>query len=65
MAYNDRPEKKIEIREGRKEYSKDDCIKNALEAGNYGVRTDAGSQGVGYLGMDDLNRMRRRDWVRT
>ena len=65
MAYDETPKKRIEIREGRREYSHDECIKNAKSAGNYGDRTDALAQGVGFLGMDDIDRMRRKEWVRT
>lgn len=65
MAYDETPKKKIEVREGRKQYSHDDCIRGAQEAGKFGVRTDAAAEGVGYLGMDDIDRMRRKDWVRT
>ncbi len=63
MAYYDVPSKTIEIREGRKEgyYSHDECIAKATEAGKYGVRTDAAAEGVGYLGVDDLDRIRRKN----
>jgi hypothetical protein len=65
MAYDETPRKKIEVREGRTEYGHDDCINGAQQAGKYGVRTDAAAEGVGYLGMDDIDRMRRKNWVRT
>lgn len=65
MAYDETPRKPIEVRQGRTDYGHDDCIKDAREAGKYGVRTDAAAEGVGFLGMDDLDRMRRKDWVRT
>ncbi len=65
MAYDETPKKPIEIRQGRTKYGHDDCIKGAQAAGKYGDRTDAAAQGVGYLGMDDIDRMRRKDWVRT
>lgn len=63
MAYDDVPRKPIEIRDGRKEgyYGHDECIDKAGDSGKYGVRTDAASQGVGYLGVDDLDRIRRKN----
>jgi len=39
--------------------SKQNEIKAATKADNYGVRTDAFAEGDGYLGVDDLDRMRR------
>lgn len=39
--------------------SKDQELDAAKKSGNYGVRTDAFSQGDGYLGVDDLDRFRR------
>ncbi len=62
MAYDETPKKPIEVRDGRKDgyYNHDQCIDNAKAAGVWGVRTDAGSEGVGYLGVDDLDRIRRR-----
>lgn len=50
------------IREGRipNKSSHDELIDSAKRSGNYGDRTDAYSQGVGYLGVDDLDKMRRR-----
>lgn len=60
MAYDDVPRKPIEVREGKGNYSSHDkLIKNAANVGKYGVRTDAAAEGVGYLGMDDLDRIRR------
>lgn len=63
MAYDDIPRKPIEIREGRKEGFKghDSLIEAGCDAGKYGVRTDVASEGVGYLGVDDLDRMRRKN----
>lgn len=63
MAYDETPRKTIEVREGRKEgyYSHDECLDKACDAGRYEERTDAGSQGIGYLGVDDLDRIRRRN----
>lgn len=63
MAYDDIPKKPIEIREGRKEGFKchDALIENAGDSGQYGVRTDAAAEGVGYLGVDDLDRIRRKN----
>jgi len=65
MAYDDIPKKTIEVREGRNRTGHDELIDRAKAAGKYGVRTDAAAGGVGYLGMDDLDRMRRTDWART
>jgi hypothetical protein len=63
MAYDDIPRKPIEVREGRKEGFKghDALIESAVDSGKYGVRTDANAEGVGYLGMDDLDRIRRKN----
>ena len=63
MAYDDVPRKPIEIREGRKEgyEGHDQLIEKGGDAGKYGDRTDANSQGVGYLGVDDLDRIRRKN----
>lgn len=61
MAYDDVPKKPIQVREGN-EYgcpSHDELINRAGDSGKYGVRTDAAAEGVGYLGMDDLDRIRR------
>lgn len=62
MAYDEMPRKKIEVREDKNsDYSgHDKLIDNAKACGKYGNRTDASSQGDGYLGMDDLDRIRRR-----
>jgi hypothetical protein len=62
MAYDDVPRKPIEVREGRKEGFRghDALIKEAGDTGKYGVRTDAAAEGVGYLGVDDLDRIRRK-----
>lgn len=61
MAYDDVPKKPIEIREGKREgyNGHDECIKNAGNSGKYGVRTDAAAEDIGYLGMDDIDRIRR------
>ena len=63
MAYDETPRKSIEVREGRKEgyRSHDQEIDGGGDAGMYGDRTDAGSQGVGYLGVDSLDRIRRKN----
>lgn len=62
MAYDDVPRKPIEVREGKEHGcpSHDELIDRAGVAGKYGVRTDAAAEGVGYLGMDDLDRIRRK-----
>lgn len=61
MAYDDVPKKPIEVREGKEggRASHDELIDRAAASGKYGVRTDAAAEGVGYLGMDDLDRIRR------
>ena len=61
MAYDEIPRKPIEIREGRKEGFKghDSLIDTAADSGKYGVRTDIAAEGVDYLGVDDLDRIRR------
>lgn len=62
MAYDDMPRKAIEVREGKREgcASHDELIERAGNTGEYGVRTDAAAEGVGYLGVDDLDRIRRK-----
>lgn len=62
MAYDDVPRKPIEVREGKGggRAGHDELIDRAAASGKYGVRTDAAAEGVGYLGMDDLDRIRRR-----
>ena len=62
MAYDDIPRKPIEVREGKNgNYAgHDELIDRAKASGKYGVRTDAAAEGVGYLGVDDLDRIRRR-----
>lgn len=61
MAYDDVPRKPIEVREdkGGGRAGHDELIKRAGDSGKYGVRTDAAAEGVGYLGVDDLDRIRR------
>lgn len=61
MAYDDVPRKPIEVREGKEKGcpSHDQLIERAADSGKYGVRTDAAAEGVGYLGVDDLDRIRR------
>ncbi len=63
MAYDDVPKKPIEVREGRGDglSGHDELIDRAVDSGKYGVRTDAAAEGVGYLGMDDLDRIRRKN----
>ncbi len=62
MAYEDTPKKPIEVREGNDGHyaSHDELINRAEETGKYGVRTDAAAEGVGYLGVDDIDRIRRK-----
>jgi hypothetical protein len=62
MAYDEVPKKKIEVREGKgPNYAgHDELIDRAGDSGKYGVRTDAAAEGVGYLGVDDLDRIRRK-----
>jgi hypothetical protein len=63
MAYDDRPRKKIEVREGKGEgrAGHDELIDRAGNSGQYGVRTDAAAEGAGYLGVDDIDRIRRKN----
>lgn len=63
MAYDETPRKPIEVREGRKQgyQGHDELIGSAGDSGKYGVRTDAAAEGVGYLGVDDLDRIRRKN----
>lgn len=62
MAYDEIPQKPIEVRDDRKTgYAcADVMIDRAKKANVYGVRTDAAAEGVGYLGVDHLDRIRRR-----
>jgi hypothetical protein len=61
MAYEETPRKPIEVREGKANYaSHDKLIDVAGKSGKYGVRSDAAAEGVGYLGVDDLDRIRRK-----
>lgn len=62
MAYDEVPKKPIEVREGKSvNYAgHDELIDRAGDTGKYGVRTDAAAEGVGYLGVDDLDRIRRK-----
>ncbi len=61
MAYDDIPRKPIDVREGKGmgRAGHDELIERAGNSGKYGVRTDAAAEGVGYLGVDDLDRIRR------
>lgn len=61
MAYDDVPRKPIVVRDGSVagRAGHDELIDRAGSSGKYGVRTDAAAEGDGYLGMDDLDRIRR------
>lgn len=63
MAYDEVPKKPIEVREdnGGSRANHDELIDRAGDSGKHGVRTDAAAEGVGYLGVDDLNRIRRKN----
>jgi hypothetical protein len=63
MAYDDVPKKPIEVREGKGcgFAGHDELIERAGDSGKFGVRTDAAAEGVGYLGVDDLDRIRRKN----
>lgn len=67
MAYDDEPRKPIEVRDGDlKDYGDhDELIAKAMKSGDYCVRTDINAEGVGYLGVDDLDRLRRRKLVNS
>jgi len=59
MSYGDKTEYKQPYR--KKNYANfDECIDAAKRAGVNQDRTDAYAQGDGYLGVDDIDRMRRR-----
>lgn len=62
MAYDDVPRKPIEIRDGKGNgrAGHDELIERAADSGKEGVRTDAEAEGVGFLGMDDIDRIRRK-----
>lgn len=62
MAYDEIPRKPIEVREGRGDGFKghDPLVDEAKEYCKFGYRTDAAAEGVGYLGVDDIDRIRRR-----
>ena len=61
MAYDDTPKKLIDIREDNEGHyaSHDELLDRAKKTGKYGVRTDAAAEGVGYIGVDDIDRLRR------
>lgn len=62
MAYDDVPRKPIVVRDGSDtgRAGHDELIDRASSSGRYGVRTDAAAEGDGYLGMDDIDRIRRQ-----
>lgn len=62
MAYDDTPRKPIPVRDGRgsSKAGHDELIDKGRSSGQYGQRTDAAAEGAGYLGIDDLDRLRRR-----
>ncbi len=63
MAYDEVPRKPIEVRKGKGPHyaGHDELIERAGDSGKYGVRTDAAAEGVGYLGVDDLDKIRREN----
>jgi hypothetical protein len=63
MAYDETPRKKIEVRDGdRRDYSDhDELLARATDYGDYCERTDIGEEYPGYVGVDDLDRIRRRN----
>lgn len=63
MAYDDTPRKKIEVRENKLggRMSHDELIDRAGNSSKYGVRSDVSSDGDGYLGVDDIDRIRREN----
>lgn len=67
MAYDEIPRKPIEVRDGtvKGHADHDQNIDKADRAGVYCVRTDANAEGVGYLGMDDIDRIRRKNLKHT
>lgn len=60
MAYDETPRKPIEVRDDKSRTNYDRDISEAKEYCKNGYRTDAAAEGVGYLGVDDLDRIRRR-----
>lgn len=62
MSDEDSRRRTERIREDREvnRKSHDQLIEEAKVSGNYGVRSDAYAEGVGYLGVDDLDKIRRR-----
>lgn len=63
MAYDETPKKAIEVREGKQasRMGHDDLIEIAGDSGKYGVRTDVEDEKTGFLGVDDLDRIRRKN----
>lgn len=63
MAYDDTTRKPIEVREDKRSVrtSHEELIDRAGDNGKYGVRSDAAAEGSGYLGVDDLDRIRRKN----
>ena len=51
---------KIEILDDRDFENHDELISQAEDAGEHGVRTDIFAEGKDYLGVDDLDRIRRK-----
>lgn len=62
MANQNDTRNNARIREGRDGHYKshDELIDTAKKSGNYNTRTDAYAEGAGYLGIDDLDKIRRR-----
>lgn len=60
MAYYEEAPNNPETRINNKT-DHDRCIQYGVDAGKGQMRTDAFAEGVGYLGVDDLDRIRRRN----
>jgi hypothetical protein len=61
MGYDNKPVNRSDKAGERmtRHESKDKELDAAKKSGNYGVRTDAFAEGDGYVGVDDLDRLRR------
>ena len=59
MAYDDIPRKPIEIRDGRKSNE----LYKSMRESNRADHTEAGADKVGYMGVDNLDTIRRENLV--
>ena len=63
MAYNDKDVRRKDTAGEKRDmrYSNDECIKKAEESGKYGYPTQPKDEQPGYLGVDNLDRIRREN----